>query len=77
MLALPCEPIPALDPRTCPTCAGNQLDSLYTAGRNTMGTSQPTGLNDSPNPTPHNLRADSVPGPGPAAAAAGSAGTGM
>ena len=77
MLALPCEPIPALDPRTCPTYAGNQLDSPYTSGRNTMGTSQPTGLNDSPNPILHNLLADSVPGPGPAAIASGSAGTGI
>jgi len=77
MLALPCELIPALDLHTRPTYAGNQLDSLYTSGRNTTGTSQPTGLNDSPNPTPHNLLADSVPGPVPVAAAAGSAGTGI
>jgi hypothetical protein len=77
MLGLPCKPIPARDPHTRLTYAGNRLDSLYTSGRNTTGTSQPTGLNDSPNPTPHNLLADSVPGPGPAAAAAGSAGTGI
>jgi len=50
MLALLCEPILASDLRTRPTDAGNQLDSSYTFGRNTTGTSQPTGLNDSPIP---------------------------
>jgi hypothetical protein len=72
MLRLPCKLIPTLDPRTCPIYAGNRLDSLYTSERNTMGTSQPTSLNDSPNPTPYNLLADSVPRPGPAAIAASS-----
>ena len=77
ILGLPCKPIPALDPRTRPTYAGNRLDSPYISGRTTTGTSQPTGLNDSLNPTPHNLLAGSVPGPVPAAAAADSAGTGI
>ena len=75
MLALLWKPIPALDPRTLPTYAGNQLDSLYTSGRNTMGTSQPTGLNDSLNHIPYNLLADSVPGLTLAAVVAGFART--
>jgi hypothetical protein len=75
MLGLPYKPIPTLDPHTRLIYAGNRLDSLYTSGRNTTGTSQPTSLNDSPNPTPYNLLADSVPRPRPATIAASSAGT--
>jgi hypothetical protein len=42
-----------------------------------MGTSQPIGLNDSLNPTPHNLLADSVPGLALAAVVTGFARTGI
>jgi hypothetical protein len=75
MLGLLYKPISALDLYICLIYAGNRLDFPYTFGRNITGTSQPTGLNDSLNPTPYNLLADSVPGPGPAVVAAGSIGT--
>jgi hypothetical protein len=72
MLTLLYESIPALDPRTRLTDTGNQLDPLYTSRRNTTGTSQPTSLNDSLNPTPHNLLTHSVPRPIPATTTASS-----
>jgi hypothetical protein len=67
MLTLLYKLIPTLDLRTRLTYARNQLNSLYTFKCNITGTSQPTNLNDSPNPTPYNLLTNSVPRPIPAA----------
>jgi hypothetical protein len=72
MLRLLCKPIPTLDLYICPIYAGNRLDSLYTSRHNTTGTSQPTSLNDSLNPTSYNLLADSISRPRPAVIAASS-----